>query len=553
MKKNKPLRIFYFTLVASFLAGLACSKKAGPPPPPNQCIVNGTDTCKNRKTSIFINLNDEKQLIHSFGASDGWTAKFIGKWADANKKTKIADYLFSMDTASDGIPKGIGLSLWRVYIGAGSFEQGANSEIPDEWRREECFLQADSSYNWNKQAGSQWFLNEAKQRGVKYTLGFAISAPVYMTLDGKAHGGGRSSFNLQSGKMPDYAEFLAEVSDHFKFDYISPFNEPQWNWGNGNASQEGSAATNTEIANLVKLLGPKLQSRSLATSIVAGEAAQWNFTTNTYDNNRGDQIYNWFSPASSNYIGNVPNTAKIISAHSYFTTCPDNNLINIRTGVVNKRNAVDAGLGLWQTEFGILGDICGQYNGYPKNISIDYGLYVAKMIHHDLAIANVSSWQWWLSMNPYNYSDGLVYVSDPSGINNPGYDANLNACKTDGIVTDSKQLWCFGNYSRFVRPGMKRIAASIEGIADDISAAGSLMISAYKDVINKKLVFVIVNMKADAKTFKLAGLGSTIKIAGNNLDVYKTTATKSLSRSVTAADNINIEAKSVTTLVGTYD
>lgn len=545
----------YIFLVMVFFIGIiySCNKKNGPaPPPPNPCFYNGIDTClANAPLKLTINLADEKQTIHSFGASDGWTAKFIGKWADVSKKNKIADYLFSMDTASDGTPKGIGLSLWRVNIGAGSFEQGANSEIPDEWKREECFLQANSTYDWNKQAGSQWFLNEARQRGVKYTLGFAISAPVYMTLNGKAHGGGGSSFNLQTGKMPAYADFLAEVCDHFKFDYISPFNEPQWNWGSNNG-QEGSAATNTEIADLVKLLGPKLQSKALVTSIVVGEAAQWNFIANAYDNNRGDQIYNWFNPASSNYIANVPNTKKIISAHSYFTTCPDNNLINIRSSVVNKRNAVDANLDLWQTEFGILFDICGQYNGYPKNTSIDYGLYVAKVIHHDLAIANVSSWQWWLAINPYNYSDGLVYVSDPSRINDPAYDANLSACKTDGIVSDSKQLWCFGNYARFVRPGMKRIAASIEGITDDVTAAGSLMISAYKDAVNRKLVFVIVNMSSTPKIFGLAGLGSTIKIAGNKLDVYTTTATKSLSRSVVAADNIIIEAKSVTTLVGTY-
>jgi len=542
---------YIFFLVMVFFAGIiyACNKKTGPsPPPPNPCFYNGIDTClANAPLKLTINLADEKQTIHSFGASDCWTAKFIGKWADANKKNKIADYLFSTDTASDGSSKGIGLLLWRVNIGAGSFEQGAASEIPDEWRREECFLQADGSYDWNKQAGSKWFLNEARQRGVKYTLGFAISAPVHMTIDGKAHGGGRSSFNLQTGKMPDYANFLAEVCDHFKFDYISPFNEPQWNWGGNNASQEGSAATNIEIADLVKLLGPKLQNKALATSIVVGEAAQWNFTSNAYDNNRGDQIYSWFSSASSNYIGNVPNTAKIISAHSYFTTCPDNNLINIRAGVVNKRNAVDAGLGLWQTEFGILGDICGKYNGYPKNTSIDYGLYVAKVIHHDLVIAGVNSWQWWEAISPGNYSDGLVYINDLSG----GYDAN--ACKTDGIVSDSKQLWCFGNYSRFVRPGMKRISASIEGIADDISAAGSQMISAYKDAVNRKIVFVIVNMSSSSKIVGLSGLGSTIKIAGNKLDVYTTTSTKSLSRSVTAADNINIEAKSVTTLVGTYE
>lgn len=539
---------YIFFLAMVFFAGIiyACNKKKGPfPPPPNPCFYNGIDTClTNAPLKLTINLSDEKQTIHSFGGSDCWTAKFIGKWADVNKKNKIADYLFSMDTANDGTPKGIGLSLWRVNIGAGSFEQGAGSDIPDEWRREECFLKADGTYDWNKQAGNQWFLNAAKQRGVKYTLGFAISAPVHMTIDGKAHGAGRSSFNIQTGKLPDYANFLAEVSDYFKFDYISPFNEPQWNWGNS-ISQEGSAATNTEIADLIKILGPKLQGKALTTSIVAGEAAQWDFTYNTYDNNRGDQMYNWFNSASSNYIGNVPNTTKTISAHSYFTTCADDNLINIRNNAWNKRNAVDAGLGLWQTEFCVLGDICGQYNGYPKNVSIDYGLYVAKIIHHDLAIANVSSWQWWLGMSAGNYNDGLVYINDPSG----GYDGN--ACKTDGIVSDSKQLWCMGNFSRFIRSGMKRVSASIKDM-DNRTAAGSFMVSAYKDAATKKIVIVIINMTNSAKKFSLDKLGISINITGNRLDTYATTAVKSLSRSVSSADNISIEAKSVTTLTGIY-
>ena len=93
----------------------------------------------------------------------------------------------------------------------------------------------------------------------------------------------------------------------------------------------------------------------------------------------------------------------------------------------------------------------------------------------------------------------------------------------------------------------------LEGIADDNSAAGSQMISAYKDVVSKKLVFVIVNMSSNSKAFRLAGLGSTIKIAGNKFDVYTTTATKSLSRSVAAVDNIPVEGKSVTTLTGLYE
>ncbi|MBC7511241.1 MAG: hypothetical protein H7320_21230, partial [Ferruginibacter sp.] len=113
-----------------------CNKKEAPlPPPPDPCFYNGVDTCLlNVKTKISINLNDEKQTINSFGASDCWTTKFIDNWGDVTKRNKIADYLFSTDTLIDGSPKGIGLSLWRFNIGAGSYEQGSASGISDEWR-----------------------------------------------------------------------------------------------------------------------------------------------------------------------------------------------------------------------------------------------------------------------------------------------------------------------------------------------------------------------------------------------------------------------------------
>ncbi|HVW59571.1 MAG TPA: glycoside hydrolase, partial [Puia sp.] len=221
---------------------------------------------------LQVNLANTHQTIHSFGASDSWSAKFMGSWASLSKKNQIADYLFSMDVDSGGNPKGIGLSLWRFNIGAGSYEQGDTSGIADVYRREECFLNPDGTYDWNKQQGQQWFLNAAKQRGVKYLLGFAVSPPVYMTSNGKAYGTGTPQFNLSASRYQAYADFLVEVCRHFQststpLDYVSPVNEPQWNWGSSN-NQEGTAASNTDIANLVKVLGPDLQTNGVNTHVI---------------------------------------------------------------------------------------------------------------------------------------------------------------------------------------------------------------------------------------------------------------------------------------------
>jgi O-glycosyl hydrolase len=543
-------KIFLTAPIIVFIL-FACAKKKvdGPSNATDPCFVNGVDTCHAIKPLIKINLNNEKQTIDNFGASDGWTTKFIGKWGNTQKKNLIADYLFSLDTTANGNPKGIGLSLWRFNVGAGSFEQGAASGIASDYRREECFLSADGTYDWNKQAGQQWFLNAAKQRRLNNFLAFSISPPVQFTINNKAYGLGTSQLNLKSTSQNDFADFLVNVAQHFNQEgfnmrYLSPFNEPQWNWGDKTPSQEGTGATNTEIANFVKVLGPKLNAANSTTKIALGEAAQWNFLNTSNSDNRGNQLSEFFNPNSTNYIGNVPNLENLLSAHSYFTTCPDVSLIKYRKDAFDAKNQVNPNLRLWQTEFGILGNICDQYNGYPKNTGIDYGLYVAKVIHHDLAIANVSAWQWWLSVDTYNYSDGLIYINDPSG----GYD--LEAMKTDGIVSDSKQLWCLGNYSRFVRPGMVRVEASLNSVTDDVAAASSQMISAYKDKTTKQLVIVMVNESSSDQKFSIDS--SVINLASNKMTAYTTDLTHNLSKSIMDSHTIQLPAKSVVTLVGNY-
>lgn len=541
--------------MVSYLFGYAECKKASsvlPPPSESTCFFNGVDTC-NQPTGPWIlrvDLGDVKQTIHSFGASDGWTTKFIGAWADVQKKNKIADLLFSMDTASDGSPVGIGLSLWRVNIGAGSYEQGDSSGIATDWRREECFLNRDGSYDWSKEAGHQWFLQAARQRGVKYTLGFALSPPVSMTANGKASAMNAKGvhLNIADGRLGDYADFLVRVADHFKLDYISPVNEPQYAWGgDGTAmsTQEGSQATNDDIRALVRLLSQKLVAGHSASKVVVGEAGTWDalYTNNT--DGRGDQINQLFSSSSADYIGQLPDVVHAISAHSYYTTCPDNTLVDTRKQVMTRITQVDPTLETWMTEFGILGNVCGVYNASPRNTGIDDGLYVAKVIYHDLTVADVSSWQWWLAVNPYNYSDGLVYVNDPSGGIDP------DQCKTEGVIVTSKQLWALGNYARFVRPGMQRVTASLSGSDDPVEAVASLMVSAYKDPVKKQIVMVMVNMNNRPATLKLDG-GNSFALKSKMLNAYVTDAANSLKRGQVSADSIVIGPKAIVTVTGLY-
>ena len=90
--------------------------------------------------TITMDPTTTYQTISDFGASDCWTADYVGKYFSTAQKSQAAKWLFSQGFDSNGAPEGIGLSVWRVNIGAGSADQGSESNISDVTRRTECFF-----------------------------------------------------------------------------------------------------------------------------------------------------------------------------------------------------------------------------------------------------------------------------------------------------------------------------------------------------------------------------------------------------------------------------
>ena len=422
------------------------------------------------------------QTIHSFGASDCWSIQMVGKYYPLEKREKIAELLFSQQLDKNGSPKGIGLSMWRFNIGAGSTEQGSKSMISNEWRRSECFLQ-NGKYDWTKQAGQQWFLEAAKRHKVDFTLGFLNSAPVSMTANGIAIGTGKlGEWNFDRTKIVEFTDFLAVVSEKLKLVYLSPFNEPQWDWGpkskSGFSSQEGTSINNADLAWATRKIDEKFVKKNLATKLTLAETAQIDYLykskTNRSKENQDNQIETFFDTKSPNYIGNLKSVEKIIAGHSYFTTSPNTELVKKRMDLSERIKQFS--LGYWQSEFCILGDNAGELNGNGLDLGMKTALYVAKVIHADLTLANASAWHWWLSVSANDYKDGLIYIS------NQGKMGENDHNKFDGDILDSKLLWALGNFSRFVRPGMQRIQASVDN--------QGLLVSAYKGKNQMVLVFV---------------------------------------------------------------
>lgn len=502
-------------------------------------------------TELNVNLDMNLQTMESFGASDAWQCNFIGKNWPADKKNKMADLLFSKEFDKEGNPKGIGLSLWRFNLGSGSAEQGDASDIGDEWRRTECFTTNGVNYDMTKQAGQVWFMKAARERGVDKLLAFTNSAPVYLTQNGKAHASIKEYYNLKDGKMPDLADFWVTSLDKLKtehgltIDYVSPFNEPQYEWdGSG---QEGSPATNGNIYSFVNILSPKLQSKGLSSQIVVGEGGSYEplYKTIVGKENRSNQIDYFFGANSAKNIAGLSNVKKTISAHSYWQAWPLKELISSRQSAAIRAQSM-GGLSLWSTEYCVLespgtAELPGGA-GPGRDLGISLALWTARIISTDITIGGVTSWQWWTAISRGDYKDGLIHVDN--GSSNGAGDANY--CKNDGFIRDSKTLWALGNFSFFVKPGMMRVA--IPNL-DNATVTTDVMLTAYKDVADKKIVIVAVNISKSAKTFKLNLTGGTL--ANNKFTPYITSETLSLKKGPQVdASNFEIPARSVITYVG---
>lgn len=509
------------------------------------------------QNSITINTDNVLQTMDGFGASDAWRCQFIGKNWPEEKKNAIADLLFSKKVDSEGNPKGIGLSIWRFNLGAGSAEQGESSNIFDQWRRTECILNADGTFDWSKQKGERWFLQAAKQRRVEKFLIFTNSPPVYMTNNGLSFATQKNKLNLKDEGIPKFADFLVksinalEKKEEIQFDYVSPINEPQWEWmpkrGNKN-SQEGTPATNDEIFELTKTLSEKLSIQKKNTEIVIGEAGQIDYLYRNVNNyNRDNQIDYFFGNNYTN-VTKLPNVKKVITGHSYFSVWPIENQISSRH-LLAEEVKKHKGLKYWQSEYCIL-DSPGENeipggSGDKRDLGMQTALYVARIIHNDIAVANAASWSWWTAITRGDYKDGLIYLDDGKSLGGGG----AEYCKNDGVYHDSKLLWVLGNYSLFVRPGMLRIDILNQGTS---KTANDVMLTAYKDIKNKKLVIVAVNYGKTAQKYLINLTKGTVK--NQEWIPYTTSDTFNLKRgAVQKTNNLEIPARSVITFVSKFE
>lgn len=443
-------------------------------------------TATNNTPTLTVDVQPTQthQTIEGFGASGAWWAQAIGGWRDENRQ-RIIDLLFHPT-------KGIGLSLFRYNIG------GGEQAMPDPWRSSETFA-TEHGYDWSRDRNARWAMHAACAAGVSEVVVFANSAPGHMTHSGRASGNPGGDSNLRPECYGDFARYLIDITRHLIEDehlpvrWISPINEPQWDW-QPSKGQEGCHYTHEEIVGVLLALQAAIDQSGLPVAISAVEAGEW-------------QSASFYAQA----IFSQPRLAQALkhfAVHSYWSNAQD------KAAFADFMRQHYPHISLWMSEWTEM--VGGRAYG------MDSALTLANVIHDDVTLGGVTSWQYWIAVSKYDFRDGLLYVNE-----------------SDEAIEVPKRLWAMGNYSRFVRPGATRIQLNCPSDA----VRGSAFINA----ANGGLTLILINNSATAQTISLSNLNPRFR----TLQQYETSAAHDLAcvYDDDIRDQVTLTAESVTTLV----
>src|SRR3546814_17652539 len=105
---------------------------------------------------------------------------------------------------------------------------------------------------------------------------------------------------------------------------------------------------------------------------------------------------------------------------------------------------------------------------------------------------------------------------------------------------EANRLWVLDNFSRFIRPGIQRV----EAIADSTPGADSLLISAWQDEANNKLVMVLVNESGEERGLCLHATSHHAPV-----EVFTTAVRRNLEKFVLTERKLIVPPLTLTTFV----
>jgi len=318
---------------------------------------------------------------------------------------------------------------------------------------------------------------------------------------------GKNEVNLLPENYKAFAAYVLDVTEHFVKEgipvkFISPINEPQWDWLEG---QEGIHYEPKEVVEILKVFVEELGKRESLKDVElsAPESGEWGGRTKEYNG----------AILEDEVLGSYFHT---MDNHSYWT--------DKSTKEAYKR---------WQEQNYPhiklrTSEWCEMVNG--KDYTMDSAFNMLDVIYDDLTILDVVSWQKWVAVADGDYRDGLIYINQEKK-----------------AFRDTKRLWAFGNLTKFVRPGFTRVEAS--NPYSNLYNMKTMAFTGVNEHGDKELVLVMIN-REEGKEFQLEMEGLNMY---NQYQIYSTTEERNLEQikegSFTNDMVIEIEGSSITTII----
>jgi len=261
-----------------------------------------------------------------------------------------------------------------------------------------------------------------------------------------------------------------------------------------------------------------------------------------------DQVKAFWDPSSSSYVGDDTSVDRLVAGHSYWSNS------SIATGIENRvklRSRLDSyDVDFWQTEYSILGGDYLEGRSEAQLKDIDYALWLTRIMHWDISIANATGWSFWTSLSYPKWADHKFRF----GLLN-WYPDSENRDNSSGTIEETKNLWAFGNFSRFVRPGYQRIEVENNLFSTVELQAENLMVTGYMSPDHREVVLVFVNYSSkdvDVPITNYAAEGG-VRFTDDIVTTYTTDQTRNLLPKSVSIEDLNIKAKSIITVVGTIN
>lgn len=397
--------------------------------------------------------------FEGWGTSLCWWANRLG-YSEA-LTNQAAELFFSED--------GLGLDIARYNLGGGDDPSHnhitrSDSKVPGYATGFDS--EGNIVYDWSADENQRNIATAAlKANPDLYVEGFSNSPPYFMTNSGCSSGAASASNdNLRSDQYDNFAEYIAEVTKHFKdefgitFSSYSPMNEPDTKyWGADSPKQEGCHYNpGTSQSNMILATRKALDNKGLNDVIVAGtDETSIDTAITSLDKLTND---------AKNALGRI-------DTHSYGGSK--------RTEL--KAKAISMNKNLWMSEVDN-GGVAGTNPG-----DMGAGLNLANFILKDMNGMQPSAWVLWDIVDFHKDSD--FYYTDDSG--NKVYSEKNNALNQSGglwgvgmgnhdtqKIELTQKYYVFGQFTKYIQPGDTIIASSDNTLAAYNKDTGAIKIVA---------------------------------------------------------------------------